>query len=390
MAAGQHEQRRGAPIARRRSRIFVALAGLLAAGAWPGGGPAEAQNASVHLAPAPPIACDRRCLIGIADRVLASMTRHDAAAIPLARFYAYTENGGPSAPGLSSLWRSVTQVVRSESDPYMVDPETGQVFMVFEVHEGAQPAALWGRLKVVDRRITEMELYLGRARAEAGAQFGPDGLNHLPAAWGASVAPDARPGRAELERVAHAIFDPQIGPFRQGDDCELVENGVVVLGDAKGVQALEPWSTKAHAPHVVTLADGRTGVPFPCDLNPKRPTDLAARIMVDTERGVAIAFATVPGVIYPQFFQAGDGSAFVPAELASLMMNAPAEQRDPNPTGLDPRRQAYTPVTRPVPAVENVVELWKFTGGEVQGTHRLMQLQPVGSLSPWVALQDQR
>jgi len=45
----------------------------------------------------------------------------------------------------------------------------------------------------------------------------------------------------------------------------------------------------------------------------------------------------------------------------------------------------YIPLSKRVPAVLSTIEVLKYYDGKVQGEHRIMQIQPAGSTSPWAS-----
>lgn len=96
-------------------------------------------------APAMAATCDRACLEGVADRVLLSMTMHDAGAMPLAREYKATQNNVPQAVSMMSLWRTATGI---DSKFVVVDDKAGQIFLVATVEEGPTKSLTFGRIGV--------------------------------------------------------------------------------------------------------------------------------------------------------------------------------------------------------------------------------------------------
>src|ERR1017187_8650294 len=70
-------------------------------------------------------ACDRRCLIQIADQYLAAMVKHDLAGLPLAPKIKYTENAATIPLG-DGLWVGVSEAP-STFKIYAADPVSGQM-----------------------------------------------------------------------------------------------------------------------------------------------------------------------------------------------------------------------------------------------------------------------
>ena len=69
-------------------------------------------------------ACDRNCLIHMADQYLAAMVKHDPAGLPLAPKYRYTENTATLELG-DGLWVGASDI--STFKIYVVDPQSGQI-----------------------------------------------------------------------------------------------------------------------------------------------------------------------------------------------------------------------------------------------------------------------
>jgi hypothetical protein len=323
-------------------------------------------------------ACDRNCLKGLAHQVLVSMTKHDPAVLPLARWYILTENNRPIAPKMSVLWRTITGFTEPAPGQYVIDVAAGQVFVIATVKEGTMPSLLWGRLKVESGKITELEFYLARSQADSGLQFDPEGLSHLPAVWNTPVAAAERVTREELTRVAQSIFNTKYGSFEPAKECEQVENGKLVVENPDALKVLSNGGLKAGSTRAL-----KGGVAIPCGMSADRPQDEHARILVDEEQGIAIGFAPVVGVEYSSFLTPGNETTFVPDAMKSEWMNLPAKMHDPNSADSGSGEKSYVPVSRSWPAVLATTEMVKFYGGKIQGQHRLMEMQPVGSGSPW-------
>src|SRR5690349_10709916 len=101
-----------------------------------------------------PAACDRACLSTTADQVLASMVAHDSTSLPLAQSYKATENAVPAALSMMTLWKTTTAVRHKY---YVIDPKSGQVFLVADMAEATGDVLVFGRIKMADRRIEDLE-----------------------------------------------------------------------------------------------------------------------------------------------------------------------------------------------------------------------------------------
>jgi hypothetical protein len=328
-------------------------------------------------------ACDRSCLKDLAHQVLVSMAKHDASTLPLARWYILTENNRPSAPRMTALWRTITEFKEPAANQYIIDVPAGQVFVIVEVIEGNLPSLLWGRFKVENKKISELEIFLARAKSDSGLQFDPEGLSHLPAVWTTPVPEAQRATREQLTRIAQSVFNTKYGTPDIAKECEQVEEGALVVENPDALKVLAAGVPNELLTREVKNSKVKGGVSIPCGLAQDRPQDDRARILVDEEQGVAMAFAPVVGVEYSSFLTPGDETTFVPDAMKSEWLNLPAKMHDPNSSDLDPSKQSYVPVSRSWPAVLATTEIIKFYGNKIQGQLRLMEMQPVGSGSPW-------
>ncbi|RLM17002.1 hypothetical protein BIY28_22200 [Brenneria goodwinii] len=325
--------------------------------------------------------CDRNCLKDIALNMLTSMKNHQSESLPLARHYLLTENGTPVSPVMSTLWRTVTDFKTPGAGQYVIDPKTGQIFVIAEVSEGGSPSVFYGRLKVVGHHLTELELYISRSKGESGQLFAPDELEDLPKAWSYDVPAEQKASRAELMNVAYGIFDKSYGNPSGSKSCELVEMGGRVIEDPDALKLI----TQADAPDLSHRAT-RGGVSVPCTVS-DRPEDKQVRVVVDEEQGVSASFGIVPGVVFPSFITPGLESTFVPSDSSAGWKRLPNDIHDPNGTPRQSRHQhgnlPYVPVLKTMPASMQTVEVVKFYGGQVEGVQRYMHMQPIGSGSIW-------
>ncbi|MFF5148075.1 hypothetical protein ACFY6U_51680 [Streptomyces sp. NPDC013157] len=352
---------------------------------------------------------DRERLKSLADLLLESMAKRDATLLPLARTYAMTKNNGPSSPGMADIWRTVTGYKAPADFQYVIDTPAQQVFVTAEVDEGGVPALLWGRLKAEDELITEIELYMCRSNGDSGFMFDPTGLRNMPKEWTASVPDAQKASRERLTEIARCVFDPGLGTPETSQEGYLVENGERVMGDitVEKMRELLPWATKEmfarvereHAlpkeydkPGYASLLPDKSRhaelIGLGCDLMADRPADDHARILVDEVQGIVVSLGMVPGHTYPSFYWWYPilETAFVPESM--LLDNQSRRENADSDPSFDPNvgrdlSLPYIPLSKPVPAVLSTAEVYRFFDGRIQGEHRLMQIQPAGSTSPW-------
>ncbi len=187
--------------------------------------PARAANAAN--------ACDEACLKGFMDAYLRALARHDASAVPVASHYRYTENGAQLSLG-EALWVTFNSYGKYRHDVF--DPATGGVasyVSLLENHELPFPDLLAVRLKVVHRRITEIETVVDR-HARGAANLPPQDPSWMRIMERAEPAA-TRISRAALERGALgylrsvAFHDGSLAPY--ADSCIRLEDGnVTALG----------------------------------------------------------------------------------------------------------------------------------------------------------------
>jgi hypothetical protein len=107
--------------------------------------------------------CDEGCLKGFMDGYLQALARHDPSSLPLARHYRYTENGAALDLGKDALWITFNSYGPYRHDVF--DPSKGGVATyvnLTENHEIPFPDLLMVRLKVVNRKIAEIETVVDR------------------------------------------------------------------------------------------------------------------------------------------------------------------------------------------------------------------------------------
>jgi len=180
-------------------------------------------------ASAAPSKCDRECLRSTAQRYLDALVKHDVAAARLADNFRYTENAIDVRPG-EGIWKTTTAL--GQFQRIYVDPVQEQAAYFGLIEEQGQPTIVSLRLRVVDRKITEGELIIGR---KGDSLFAPEGL----IAHGPSDKPlprKLRSSRAAMIAAADSYFNgaqsqnPAIVLQRPG--CDRYENGVKMTNRA--------------------------------------------------------------------------------------------------------------------------------------------------------------
>ena len=161
------------------------------------------------------------------------MIAHTPQSLPLAPGARFTEDTKTMPLG-EGLWKGASKLRSYRQD--FLDVREGQAASHVIVEENGTPIMLALRLKIVDRKIAEIETMVTRNRTE-GALFNIEALQTARAAM--NVVPDAsqRMSRAELIRIAEFYpaglkvggnFDAVQAPFAPG--AYRVENGSVMAG----------------------------------------------------------------------------------------------------------------------------------------------------------------
>jgi hypothetical protein len=154
-----------------RTRIAVALVVGLGA-VLVVGMPSGTRRALSPVLEAQTGRCDRQCLADIMTRYLNAVVAHDPKTLPLSDKVRFTEDTVEMKLG-EGLWKTASKLRPYRVD--FIDVQTGMaaVHTVFE--ENGAPVLFAARLKVVDRKISEIETMVVRNRAE-GVLFAPENL----------------------------------------------------------------------------------------------------------------------------------------------------------------------------------------------------------------------
>ena len=176
--------------------------------------------------------CDRACLTDTMTRYLNAMVAHEPSAIPVAPNVKFTEDGKVLKLG-EGAWKTVAKLRPYRLDFIDVPQGVAAVHTVFE--ENGMPILFTARLKVVDRRITEIESIVVKSREE-GALFAPDALKEpTPLMRYMPTAAERMPRAQMVELAARYPAGLKIGSFEKSDvpfapNAYRFENGVRMAG----------------------------------------------------------------------------------------------------------------------------------------------------------------
>ena len=177
--------------------------------------------------------CDRECLRGFITQYLNAMVEHNPRALQTAPNARFTEDTVTMPLG-EGLWKNASKLRTYRQD--ILDVREGVAASHVIVEEAGKPVMLALRLKIVDRKISEIETMVTRSQAE-GAIFNIEALQTPKAAMNVVPDPSQRLSRAEAIRIAEfyptglkvgGSFDAVDAPF--APDAYRLENGVLTAG----------------------------------------------------------------------------------------------------------------------------------------------------------------
>lgn len=201
---------------KHRSLILLAFATWITAG-----------NATAAAA-----GCDRDCLHGMITNYLDAMVAHKPSSLPLGNHVRFTENSVEMHLG-DGLWKDAERIRDYRQD--VLDVREGMAASEVVVEEAGSPILLVLRLKIANKKITEIETMVTRNQKEGGL-FKPDALRA--ADPNLSVVPEKSQLASRQDAIRIAKFYPaglKIGSFVSVDapfapDAFRVENGVITAG----------------------------------------------------------------------------------------------------------------------------------------------------------------
>lgn len=256
-------------------------------------GTADAQNARPASS-----ACDRDCLTGFIHQYIDALVAQDPKRLPLAPNVKYTENGQRlTIP--DGFWNSVSG--RGTYELVVADPPKGEVAAEVTMREAGMPLIMALRLKVENRRLTEIETLL--AHSEMGAK-NLEAMGTPRAAFSRAVPPAQRMSRGDLIRVANMYFSGMQqndgkGVYPFADDCDRIENGTHTTNNPTGGRPSAPPAPDAPPP---VRPDPKTATNYSSMWTCREQFEsgllhFVSRIRdrryvaVDEERGVVFSFA---------------------------------------------------------------------------------------------------
>src|SRR3569833_1475732 len=213
---------------------------------------AAAVQAASKPKPAPAPSCDRECLRSMLTASLYALLKHDTSKLPLSDKVRVTEDAVEKPLEKVGLIKTVTRLRGYRQD--FLDERGGMATAAAVVEEVGAPVLLVVRLKVVDQKITEIELVGTRSRAD-GLIFNVDGLSAPSEAMNYAPRPEQLNSREDVlkaslkypEGLSNAkTFADVNAPFTA--NAYRFENGQIMAGpDCKFAPGCQNIATQSLA-----------------------------------------------------------------------------------------------------------------------------------------------
>ena len=142
--------------------------------------------------------CDRACLRGVITQYLDALVAHNPAALPLDPKVRFTEDTVEMKLG-EGLWKTASRLRPYRLDILDVRQQVAAAHVIVE--EAGSPVLLVLRLKVADKKLTEIETMAVRGQQE-GRIFNLDSLQGARKEMTVEPAPAERASRAEAVKLA--------------------------------------------------------------------------------------------------------------------------------------------------------------------------------------------
>ncbi|KAJ5682292.1 hypothetical protein N7462_005457 [Penicillium macrosclerotiorum] len=300
--------------------------------------------------------CSREFLTNIVSQVIDSMVAHDPYRLPLAEIYYATENSHPAALGMMTSWRTIIEA--GPPSLLAIDTTQSTAYFALDVSEGnqARETVLRGRVKVVKKHITELELFINRNRGDHGFSFS---AAELPANYKVLMSPPANrtnPSRETLLALSEALFATSSNfSVTVGDDCQFTELGWKVVDTG--------------------VYGNASSDPLGCTWPDSHPTDANARVglVIDEELGFVVTSGMIAGKVYP--YQ--NISAFIPDTMTSA--------QEAQEVWIEEMKSKGTlSMLSPTEATGDTLEVLQYYNGELQAMQINVYLSGPNMTSPWL------
>ena len=259
----------------------AAFVGLLFAQPQPGAGKGKAKEKG-------PVPCDRACLEGFVNQYLDALVAHNIFGLPLASRVKFTENAQVLDLG-DGLWNVTTGIGKYKL--IVADPQSQQVGFLGTVLANDRPTTLALRLKLENRKISEIETLVtvsnpppANAKGPASASTGAAALDAMVLDPAYTQAEGEHRTREQLIAAANAYYDA----MERGDTnlvqfdepCNRIENGMQMTNNPTRGLRIDA-STMSCADQIASRVLANYQVVYPRRIP-----------VVDEERQIAFGFFT--------------------------------------------------------------------------------------------------
>jgi len=214
--------------------------------------------------------CDRECLKGFVTQYTDAMAAHNPGALPVTANVKFTEDSKELKLG-EGMWKTFTKLAGYRRDILDVKQGVAVSFLVVEGTDPAVPTLYVIRLKIEDRKVSEIESMLVRNRQE-GMLYNPDNLKTVMPLMLTEVPANQKTAREEAIKIA--ITYPEglrIGSFVKADspmvdEAYRYENGNLMAGPGCtffptcNVMKTQSIPTLSEITHRVIAVDEELGV----------------------------------------------------------------------------------------------------------------------------------
>jgi hypothetical protein len=176
--------------------------------------------------------CDRECLRGIMTIYLDAVIAHNPGTLPVAKNVRFTENCADAKLG-EGIWKTASKLTPYRMD--IMDVKEGVVGTHSVIEEGQNTVLLLVRLKVVDKKITEIETQV--SKLSPGGQFSnPTELKAVRPALTLIPPKEKRNSREDLIKIGLKYPEGlKLGSFVKADtpfgpEAYRIENGFIMAG----------------------------------------------------------------------------------------------------------------------------------------------------------------
>ncbi|MGH9687661.1 MAG: hypothetical protein ACRD5K_11280 [Candidatus Acidiferrales bacterium] len=289
--------------------------------------------------------CDRHCLDEMMDRFRAALIAHDPSLLPMASQVRYTENGQVLKIG-DGLWGTLTGW--GSYKLYIDDPEDGEAGFVGETFEAGMPGLLSARLRVVNGKVSQIEVLDTRKETPTGFTQ-PDGLTNPKVT--SKLAP---------------LFEEVPEAERESKQDLIAQTDLYFDGIEKSNGSIVPF-----APDVIRVENGTQTCPSSFGAAAKNGP-LSCSKQLDTHLFEYIT------PISPRRYTVVDRAHGV--VMGIFMFNTPGTVEYVNVPGVGKVRESRAALR---PFSEEVAEIFKIRDGKIQTIIAVMTGLPFGDTSGW-------